>query len=229
MVLMATISWWSWPINWRWSWLLISRWMSHDRATIGPRSHVDRGSWSFSLQLSDEDRAAAHDCAFDENQTLPVRPRVGMWVFWSSSLKLDLAHVSWSQSRGLGSTRSTPRNRLWNPRCHHVSCTEETSGSIVPHGERKAKPSLYKVGQFKAIVLPPLYSNQGPLTHRPFTRQPPHHMAPLTGVRVDLRGLLPRVRTTCASRGPCAALPRGLSATSHPRWSHAPHQLRAPR
>ena len=33
------------------------------------------------------------------------------------------------------------------------------------------------------------------------------------------RGLLPRVRATCASHGPCVALPRGLNATSHPRWS----------
>ena len=44
--------------------------------------------------------------------------------------------------------------------------------------------------------------------------------------RVDTRGLLPRVRALCAScdpRGPPAALPRGLSAVSHPHGSPVHH------
>ena len=64
------------------------------------------------------------------------------------------------------------------------------------------------MGRFNAITLPPQYSNQGPLTCGPFTCQPPRHVAPLTGVRVDPRG--PRhVSAPCAppvphvgSRGP---------------------------
>ena len=57
----------------------------HDRAAIGPRSHSDRTTiasrWGhdpfMKFLSSDEDRAAAHDCAFDEDRTLHLRPRVG--------------------------------------------------------------------------------------------------------------------------------------------------------
>ena len=52
------------------------------------------------------------------------------------------------------------------------------------------------------------------------------HVAPHTGGHVDPRGLLPRVCAlcaTCASRGPPAALPRGLTATSHQRDGPARH------
>ena len=46
--------------------------------------------------------------------------------------------------------------------------------------------------------------------YHPSHASPPGHMAPLTGIRVYPRGLLPRVRGTYASCGPCAALPRRI-------------------
>ena len=80
-----------------------------------------------------------------------------------------------------------------------------------------------------AFALPPQIPNQGPLTRGPSIFRPhlprgaPHGR--LHGP-VDTRGLLPRVRVLCAicaSRGPHAALPRGLSAASHPRGGPARH------
>ena len=88
---------------------------------------------------------------------------------------------------------------------------------------------MLSMGRFNAIALPPQSYYQGPLTRGPSNCQPPCHVEPHTGVRVDPGGLLPCVHATCTSRGPCAALPRGLSATSHPRWSRTPRQLCAPR
>ena len=55
---------------------------------------------------------------------------------------------------------------------------------------------------------------------------PPCHVAPLTGDRVDPRGLLPCVSAlcaTCVSRGSPAALPRGLNAASHPHGGPTRH------
>ena len=116
------------------------------------------------------------------------------------------------------------------PRCRLVFCTEETCGNVVPHGRKNKALSVYNVGRFNAIALPPQHSNHNPLTRGPFTCQPPCHVAPHTGVRVDPRGLLPCVRATCASRGPRMALPRGLSVASHQCAGPACHvSLCAPR
>ena len=88
--------------------------------------------------------------------------------------------------------------------------------------------SIKDRGAVCICVTAPIYY-QGPLTRGPFTCRPPYHMAPLTGVHVDPRGLLPRVRATCALRGLRAALPRGLSAALHPRAGLARHvSLRSP-
>ena len=69
------------------------------------------------------------------------------------------------------------------------------------------------MGRNNAPALLPQYTHQGPLTHGPFTCQPPATW-PHLGVRVDLRGLYhafaPPVRHLRAAWA-CAALPRGLA------------------
>ena len=82
------------------------------------------------------------------------------------------------------------------------------------------------MGCGNAFALPPPIPNQGPLTRGPFSYHPLSPCGTLTSVRVDTRGLLPCVRALCAtsaSRGPSVALPRGLSATSHPRGGPTCH------
>ena len=56
-----------------------------------------------------------------------------------------------------------------------------------------------------------LVTHQGPLTHGPFTCQPPYHVAPLTGIRVDPRGLLPPAPRVGHAQ-PChvASMPRRI-------------------
>ena len=87
-----------------------------------------------------------------------------------------------------------------------------------PTRKKNGKGLAYITGRFNAIALPPQSYYQGPLTRGPFNRQPfSHHVAPLTGVYVDLRGpawppaTCPRpvrhLRLTWAR----AALPRGLA------------------
>ena len=117
-------------------------------------------------------------------------------------------------------------DRIRRPCDRHVPCILETCGNIVPHGRKWQKLLVYKVGRGNAFVLMPQYSHQGPLTRGPFTRQPSCHVAPLTAVRVDPCGLLPRVRAlcaTCASRGLAQPCHVALHAASHPR------RLRVPR
>ena len=51
--------------------------------------------------------------------------------------------------------------------------------NIVPHGKNWRNMRVYKLGRFNTIALLPQLSNQSPLTHEPFTCQPPHcHVAP---------------------------------------------------
>ena len=110
--------------------------------------------------------------------------------------------------------------------CVHVAAKGKSCGNIVPHGIRKEIYHAYKVGRSNVFALPPQSPNQGPLTRGPFICQAPCHVAPHTGVRVDpCRHVwpLPCVRPTCALCGPPAALPRGLSAASHPRGGPAHH------
>ena len=105
--------------------------------------------------------------------------------------------------------------------------TEEILRILVPHGRKWQKLCVYKVGRGNAFALVPQYSHQGPLTRGPFTRQPSSHVSPLTGVRVDPRGLLPCVRAlcaTCASRGLSRPCHVALRVASHLRGSRVPPQ-----
>ena len=88
---------------------------------------------------------------------------------------------------------------------------ENFRGNIVPHERKRGIYQVYKLGLNNVLALSPV----GPSLASPLPRGAPQGPP---------RGLLPRVRTTRASRELCAALPRGLSATSHPRWSSAPRQ-----
>ena len=114
------------------------------------------------------------------------------------------------------------------PRCRHMSCTEETRGNIVPHKRKNKAPVVYNVGRLNAIVLLSQYSNQGLLTRGPSNCQPPCHVAPLTGVRVDPCGLLPRVAPLAPRVGharPChvALVPRHICAGPAHHVSSAHH------
>ena len=88
------------------------------------------------------------------------------------------------------------------------------------------------MGRFNAIALPPPQSYyQGSLTRGTSNCQPPCHVAPHTGVRMDPCGLLPCVRVlcaTCASRGLARPCHMALHATLHTRRSRVPRQLCAP-
>ena len=88
-------------------------------------------------------------------------------------------------------------------------------------------------------MLPPQSTIRGPLTRGPSICHVPRgapHVAPHTFIRVDTRGLLPRVRALCAtyaSRRARAARPHGLAcriasarvpcASSAQRATSAPH------
>ena len=65
--------------------------------------------------------------------------------------------------------------------CDAATCLAKTNyrRNIVPHGRKGEEWRIYKLWRYNAFVLPPQYSNKGPLTCGPFTCQPPHcHMAP---------------------------------------------------
>ena len=83
-------------------------------------------------------------------------------------------------------------------------------------------------GVVRICVTAPMYL-PGPTNPWALHLPTPCHVTPLTGVRVDPCGLLPCLHATCASRGPRAALPRGLSVVLHPRAGPARHiSFRAP-
>ena len=123
--------------------------------------------------------------------------------------------------------RSTLSNQSQRLQLVHVTCKRRLRRNIVPHGENRRNLRVYRVGQHNANALPPQSYNQGPLTRGPFTCQPSCHLAPHAGVRVDPRGLLPRVCAlcaTCAPRGLVRPCHVALCAASHPRGSRVPRQ-----
>ena len=85
------------------------------------------------------------------------------------------------------------------------------------------------MGHCNAFALPPQSPNQGPLNRGPSICRPPatwHPTRASAWTHVDTCGILPCVHVlcaTCASCEPPAALPRGLSATLHPRGGPAHH------
>ena len=106
---------------------------------------------------------------------------------------------------------------------------EKSRGNIVPHEENRGKTRVYKVGRRNAFTLPPQLSNQGPLTHGPFTCQPPHTTTwRHPGVHVDSRGLAtcPRHLRTTSAHGSALLCHVALRAMSHPRRPRVPRQLR---
>ena len=116
-------------------------------------------------------------------------------------------------------------------RCGHVTCNRKIQWEHSPTRNKSVEMARLNRGSANTIqlALPPPLSNQGPLyswaLHLPayLPRGAPHGCP---RGRADTRGLLPRVRTlcaSCASSGLPVALPRGLSATSHPRGGPACH------
>ena len=92
----------------------------------------------------------------------------------------------------------------------------KTRGNLVPHRRKNGKSRIYKLGRRNAFALQPELSNQGPLTHGPFTYQPPCHVAP-PGSSCGLAWPMPRVCATLHSVGSRA------SAT----WPCVPRRTRA--
>ena len=123
----------------------------------------------------------------------------------------------------------------------HHSMRIECSGSFVKVRERsRASWSSDRDRPTIRLLLFRRPSDEDPTV--PMSRDANRSMkitiATHTGAHVDPRGPLPRGRTlcaSCASPGPPTALPRGLSAASHPcgglarhvsfrRWARLPHQ-----
>ena len=136
-------------------------------------------------------------------------------------------------SRGLGSTRSRVRAWIRRVRCGHVTCNRKRVGTYS-HMEQETTNVTYKYRggltllRYRPNTITRAHKPVGPSPAKP-PPPPSCHVAPHTGIRVDPRGprgLPPRVRAlcaSCASRGPPAALPRGLRAASHQRGGPARH------
>ena len=229
------------PVD-RWNWWpwssddhrpLMRRGRGRDCASNKPRLSVDCGLWSSSISrqmkimprwvhvepISSLIARCDLVCPI-EDWCLLDTPRVAQS---KASLIIGFMHVSWSRSRGLGSTWSTLSNRSQRLWCVHGHQQKKKPQKHSPTRTKKTKIAPTKDrGEVSICVTTPIIS---PGLTNPWALYLPTscHVAPLTGVHVDPSGLLLRVRATCTSRGPCTTLPRGLSATSHPRWSRAPY------
>ena len=155
----------------------------------------------------------------DEDQSLLTKPLIS-----SISPRSQLLKINSRTCFDFDCVDSGPRDRIRCLRCHHLACICETPQELHPTQRKKMGiASIKDRGAVSICVTAPIYL---PRPTNPWALHllTPWHVAPLPGIRVDLHGLLPRVPATCTSCGPCAALPRVLSPTSHPRWSHAPRQ-----
>ena len=132
--------------------------------------------------------------------------------------------IAWTRVHAIDASRLDPTPTA-RPRCLHKL---NSAGHSPTRNKRRRIVTIKDRRAVRICVTAPIYL-PGPTNpwalHLP---TPLPHGAPHGRPRgpVDPRGLLPRVYAlcaTCASRGPPAALPRGLSAALHPRGGPACH------